>query len=307
MDKQVKNNLGYHYTSLSSFMAILDGVKDGNILFHASDVYYMNDPTEIEYGLNEISKCFADIEKTLHLNITEYQLSKLWDKDPRITPDEWRHIFYERSKKYSRHPYIVSYSHCRESLPMWRMYGDNGKGVSLGFDVRIYLEEIPEINGIRQIDMTDVDFKKPYSIDVEYGSVPNNSHPYYFAYALYRQYWLSVKGEKDREKILDRQLETISEMLHKAAPFVKHDAYKYEKESRIIADAKGIDDVKYKSSSSGQVIPYIEIKLPLSDLKEVIVGPCCDYDLTENIIRNRLMQLGIEDVTITKSDVPYRC
>lgn len=81
MDKQVKNNLGYHYTSLSSFMAILKGVKDGNILFHASDVYYMNDPTEIEYGLNEISKCFADIENTLHLNFAEYQLSKLWDKD----------------------------------------------------------------------------------------------------------------------------------------------------------------------------------------------------------------------------------
>lgn len=307
MDKQVKSNLGYHYTSFLSFMAMLDGVKDGNIHFHASDVYYMNDPTEIEYGLNEISKCFADIENALHIDGAEYQLSKLWDKDRQITPDEWRHIFYERSKKHSRHPHIVSYSRCRESLPMWKMYGDDSKGVSLGFDVRIYLKERPAINGIRQIDMTGVDFKKTYSIDVEYGSVSNKSYSYYFAYALYSQYWQSVKSEKNGDKILDKQFNALSEMLHKVAPFVKHKAYNYEEESRIISFAKGTNDVKYKTSSSGQVIPYVELKLPLNDLKEVIVGPCCDYDLTENIIKNRLTQLRVEDVTIAKSNVPYRC
>lgn len=307
MDGQIRGNMGYHYTSLPSFMAMLDGVNNGNLYFHASDVYYMNDPTEIEFGFSEISKCFVQIEDSLHVNDATYQLSKLWDKDSRITPDEWRHIFYERSKKHSRHPYIISYSRCRESLPMWRMYGDDGKGVSLGFDVRIYLKEKPAINGIRQIDMTDVDFKNPCSIDVEYGSVSNGSTIYFLIRTSYSQYWQSVKMEKNGNKILDKQLNALSKMLSMATPFIKHDAYSYEEESRIISFAKNIDEIRHKISSYGQVIPFVEIKLPQNDLKEVIIGPCCNYELSKRCISTRLQQLGMNDVEITYSQVPYRC
>ena len=251
-----------------------------------------------------IHNYFNQIEAELNVEDDKYRLSKIWDKDPRITPEEWQNIFYERSKKETSHLYIISYSRCCESLPMWRMYGDNGNGVSLGFDVRIYLKNQ---DGISLIGFTDVDFNEPRSIDVEYGSVTKYSNAYFFIKASYLSYIESVKGKTDENEILDHQLDALSNMLYMAAPFIKHGSYSYEKESRIMSIAKDVNEIKHKTSSSGAVVPYIEIKIPLNYLKEVIIGPCCDYELKKYVIDTRLQQLGINGVDINKSEVPYRC
>ncbi len=67
-----------------------------------------------------------------------------------------------------------------------------------------------------------------------------------------------------------------------------------------------INDVKYRIDAKGRLIPYMLIRIPTTKLKKIVVGPCADYNSVKLMIDTVLLQHGIKDVTIVKSEVPYR-
>ena len=123
----------------------------------------------------------------------------------------------------------------------------------------------------------------------------------------YQNYWKRAKAIKDEDKILDLQLNAISNILIYGSTFVKHQAYADENESRIIKRHERIEDVKFKYNGIGRIISYVDVALHHKLLKEIIIGPCCDYDMVKRCIEIFLQQKGINhDIEVSKSTVPYR-
>ena len=308
MDKQVKENLGYHYTSVEVLMALLDNYKNDTFKFHASSVFSLNDPTEMKYGYEKIIELLPQIEEELSIKDEKYKLSYFWKSDTMHTPDRWHQLHLDMMENTFQHPFILSYSRNRDTLPMWNMYGNKGAGVALGLDLRIYFCKRQLIGGKNIYDMTHFDLDKPHTIDVEYGRVPCLSTPYEIAKMFYDLYWKDVQNVTKNHKLAEIQLIAITQIMKVAAPFVKHQAYEFEKESRLIQFHNNINDIKTKFNSLGKLIPYIEVGIPKTCLKEIIIGPCCDSNIVRKCIELKMLQKGInlQNIEITNSAVPYR-
>lgn len=304
MDHQIRDNLCYHYTSAASFLKIMDDVDDTNIKFHASGIFSLNDPSELKFGYKEIMNLLLEIEAELLVE-KEYQLSRLWDKDKSYTSEEWHTIHLNMMQNSFHYPFVISFSRNRESLPMWRMYGDNGKGIALGFDLRMYPLGDMDSEGNRTLDITHIKEGDIHSVDVEYGKASKFGYSYLAAKMHYYEYLKSVKGITDCNIIAKKQLDTISVIIMASAPYIKHDAYNDEKESRLVYYHSD-NNIKFKTNAAGNITPYIDVKIPKSCLREIILGPCCDYDYMKSCVDLRMKQKGFNDNKITNSSIPYR-
>ncbi len=110
-------DLMYHYTDASGLEGIL---RSGTLWL--TDVFRLNDPGEIRYGLDAACAHLAaegglqdasDIEKDFATTVCE----KLQEN-------------VESSANY----FVTSCSFERDHADQWRKYGDNGRGYALGFD-----------------------------------------------------------------------------------------------------------------------------------------------------------------------------
>lgn len=292
-------NVAYHYTSIDTFLKMLDEVKDNLIFFHGSYISYMNDPTEFKYGFNFVHKLLEPIENELLVQGDD-RLSLFWKTD------------YIREKqidmltKTFQLPFVVCFSNHKDFLPQWVMYGDNGKGVSLGFDVQNFYKVHKTKDGQKLIDLTNYDSNELYALRVSYKSICNK-HLFNTALSLmYKNYLKKIEKCIDKEAKCKLQLKTLNSIAFYLSALIKHKAYAYESETRILLPRSSYNDVLFKTNGKGQVIPYIHIAINLKRLKKIVIGPCCDFDTTKTMIEVRLKQLGHNDVKVLKSHIPYR-
>ena len=89
----------YHYTSVAVLCKLFTGIKDGNLIFHASSVDFMNDGAE--YAISR-SLCKDHVEELY----TEIGIGK---------------------------PFALCFTDSENNIPMWSMYANGGKGVCLKF------------------------------------------------------------------------------------------------------------------------------------------------------------------------------
>ena len=95
-EQSLKWNI-FHYTNLSALPSIF---RNDSIVLWATNVSYLNDPSELLYGINTLKA----VE-----NIT-------------IDPGALRNY------------YLTSFSQEEDSLVMWGQYGEGGQGCALGLD-----------------------------------------------------------------------------------------------------------------------------------------------------------------------------
>lgn len=106
-----KDPLIYHYASVR---ALYDGIivkkpeENKEICLRVSNCAYMNDPQEVREGISFVDK-ISGFKSTL-------KASK--DDENRL-----KEMFY-----------LISFTSKKDFLPMWSMYGNNGTGITLGFD-----------------------------------------------------------------------------------------------------------------------------------------------------------------------------
>ena len=292
-------NVAYHYTSIDTFLKMLDGVKDNLIFFHGSYISYMNDPTEFKYGFNFVHKLLEPIENELLVQRDD-RLSLIWNTD------------YIREKqidmltKTFQLPFVVCFSNHKDFLPQWEMYGDKGRGVSLGFDVQDYCKISKTKDGQTILDMTKYDDNEPHAIRVSYKNI-SNRHFYNVALlSMYNKYLDKIKNCTDKEAKCRLQLDTLYSIAFNLSALIKHKAYAYESETRILFPRSSYNDVLFKTNGKGQMIPYIHIAINIKRLKKIVIGPCCDFDTTKTMIEARLKQLGHNNVKVLKSHIPFR-
>lgn len=264
----------YHYTTIEALtngIIVNKAVKDKEICLWASNCEYMNDPDEVKSGyqfLNKIVGSYLDNKENLP-DVSEYDYT-IKDK-----------IF------------ITSFSTQNDSLPMWKMYGKDGKGIVLGIDKEI-ISKVYE----------PLIYKCIYNSDKHIREISQILNPK----KITRDSNIDNSGELEKglETALSGIIGVINDILTTLAYsifLVKNEDYSYEDEIRLFTIAE--KNIAFRCKND-LIIPYINIFLPKEALKEVWIGPTSDLIRTKKSLRTFLDAKGFNNVKIFKSNIHYR-
>lgn len=267
----------YHYTSIDGLMGIL---SNGSIWL--TDYQYLNDMKEIEHG------------KSIVKSAAKALLDSSNDRSKKDLLRKWIHGLEEIEERI----FIASLSSDGDSLSQWRAYGP----VAVGFKARELSLHLNECH-VRA---------------VEYSEKTQASLAEFFLNHLC-QACTSDSGDEDSE--IPHELYKSTGRLVELLCFFKNSGFKDEKEYRVvhIEDLSVIESFdlerpkkKYRSNRS-HIIPYLTSdgihpiegsERPLV-ASEIVLGPSCD-DLLEKGLREFANELGLNDLKIIRSSIPYR-
>jgi hypothetical protein len=246
----------YYYTDIN---ALINGIlKDREtICLWASRWSHLNDPEEIISGINELK---AEFGKDLY----------------------W---IPEGIERRTKHNHSLSFSVYPDYLPMWKMYGDGGKGVMLTFDTK---EIVRKFGGLLQpcIYKGSGDYKQTRE----------------------KIFKISHHPELKDLTIVQQQYVMIW-MLQLFVSITKNEEYMYEKEVRLIGmgnDFFGDNNMQKYRVSDNHIIPYVEVFLPIQTLKEICIGPLVKNELNAETLRELLYYKGYSNVIVKSSNIHYR-
>lgn len=266
----------HHYCSLSTCINILKHKE-----LWLTSIEKMNDSSERDH-------IHTIIETELNFYKANHIISK---EQEEIFKDMIDTCAFIKQKKDT---FIAKYFTCcfseeKNLLSQWRAYGDKGKGVSISFDIDKMSISTQGINyDIEELFLTP-----------------------------------SIYDEKVQQQIILRYIEanlvqkTYFRLSHVISCFTgcfKHNAFSEEKEWRILSKCI-LDDkfykyeyfpVEYRDGIRG-LSPYMRWKFgELSDspIAHITLGPQ-NETLIEDM-KSFLASIGLEHVTVSKSEIPYR-
>lgn len=186
--------------------------------------------------------------------------------------------------------YVTSFSSCKDNLSMWGMYAANGSGCALAFDydelAKGYEIMIKCIYGKDEIEQHFNSFQKLTQTGVFTSLVGPK---------------LSKEDEaKNRESLLINNVITT-------CLCAKNDAYRYENETRGVIYCSDCQRINFRTRNN-YIVPYIEVLLPKSALKEIVIGPTDNTQLKELSLFHFLQINGynLNSIKLIKSSIPYR-
>lgn len=282
----------YHYTTINALNDIINNYRESedkeHFVFWASSVYSMNDSTEMQYGWEVALRNFQQYEDS-HNVPNEKRLSVFMEQ---IRNSDVANVFYQHFYREELTPFVLSFSENRDCLPMWTMYGGKGTGACLCFDEKKLKAEdnlfhnMPLLN-VLYVNQTDNSKVSTKSL----GEIITNQY----------EYLLDKKEVTDNEKII-----SIGSILPVISAYLKNASFKYEHELRIPIIANDIrKSVFFRSSTKGNIIPFIKVPIPISCLKEIILGPCIQSDSIKRELYFDMSICGLK-IPIYSSDIPYR-
>lgn len=288
-----KNIMVAHYTTMEGLHGLLQHStgtgKHLQLNFWASNIFAMNDPNELMYGYDVIWKWLPEIEKNLKTP-NRFRLSNIWKLSSPNDEQNYNEILKESLYKHKEMPYLISFSHSIDSLPMFRWYSNDGQGVSIVFSYG----ELKE----NDIHLYKVMYN-PEKKTSDYTS-------YDMVNTVYKMYVKAITRNNDRDKTFSIMLEYLTLLSLVVAPFIKTSDYNNEREIRFSKLNKLNDNVLYRLSKNGNIIPYIIQKIPINTIDRIIIGPCADYLTTKRMIELELLSKGVDWIPIEKSKTSYR-
>ena len=241
----------YQYTSVEAlFNGIVRPQEDGfvDLCLLSTNCQYLNDANEIQYGKDVVNTVVFG-----HLKESGEEFRKLINLD---------------------HIYLSSFSTEVNHLPMWSMYGREGKGIALGFDINLLQSEK------RQLFRCIYDQIK-------------------FRYEIQQ----AVMSSRKKENTIGNDPVEFSRYISILQELIKHHCYEYEHEYRLIVDTD--EKPKYRNSG-GILVPYVENHFPANALRTVIVGPRNDDEMVVKSIKGWLDSIGMGNVNVVPSGLPFR-
>lgn len=277
-----------HYTSVNSFLGMIQGKEKGQnefLNFWATNILTLNDPEEMKYGCELMYTMLAKIENELGF-VSQKRLSSVWLNNYACFPQRWQEILNRSIVKDKQMSYVISFSHNIDDLALWKAYTDKGKGVCVVFDKE---------------ELTDYVLSQECVIlaNILYGDEFLSSTPYESLLKLYSIVNSTVNGDFD--KLSDSQLEDfLYECILTITPLAKDEGYKYEDECRIHIVRNNDEDICFRSSPNGYIIPYISLPIPIFTIKKVIIGPDMDFSLTKRMLQ-MLFNINSMNISIEQS------
>lgn len=295
------SSLLYHYCSLDSFYNIIKTgkVRLGNLLM-------MNDPSEIFLRKICLPKYIYDLYKK-----DPFDFQFVWND---FTNDmesyleySYMHSVISGNEQFSNLFHALCLSTKENDLSQWRLYGDNGKGVCIGFK-REAIEAYVKNNNAFSIK------------EIKYFDDPNVLIRD-IASEILKQIKAFYEAD-DKEKLSEYRFNYISDFVAQWANYKVSD-YKDESEVRlvhtiktncIIPNANAVDVAKNEfmndliiSVSENEIKTYLEVPIRSIGITSVTFGPCNDKNNKMGV--NLLLAkygVDIKSEKIYKSFIPYR-
>lgn len=272
----------YHYCSNETLRAICESKT-----LRFSDVNMMNDHAEMRHGYEVFEKAAG---RLIDLGFEK----AFFDDVDRIISPMAAHV----------HPVLCSFSKKPDVLSQWRAYGDDGKGVAIGFS-------------------SDCFATMPVSlVNVEYDEEKQVSEMVDILGALYEVEALSgnTRGAEFRGKCAEVAMYKIA---FKNAGFYEEQEVRCLHLLNVVANGKGVklvdkggysagkkvkgQEVKYRTENAG-LIAYVDIPFRLHQvaepIKEIWCGPK-NPNLDGNFLY-MLTTFGITGFSIHRSKATYR-
>ncbi len=267
----------YHYTNWQALWGILE--KKEIWLFPAP---YMNDPSEGSFFFENSPKGSQKIKK--------YFLAK------KSQPDINNNILSN---------YISSFSDQPDRLDLWRLYGDDGAGISLAIAVPDNGNN--DIHSHMELFYTEKNTSTPSIFAVRYGAEECQA-----GYQSIKEKLEIVRSFCDdcKNKGLKKEFKIITgNFLDYFSHFFKHQDYENEKEYRMIKPA--IFDNAQIDTTRGMPRPYYAVALGENSIKGIYVGPNQasikeTHPLLKASLKKQLNAKGLQNCKVTISDKPYR-
>lgn len=267
--ESVFQSIIYHYTSSSVLMSI---VKNKSIWLTGK--HHLNDPDEgavFDFLCKEYQKKNGECLNDMANYLMEYDF------------------------------FINCMTEQRDKLSQWRGYGDQGRGVSIGFDsseIKKYIESTPELL------LKKVDYIKKSS-----PTVPS------YLEGQFDQTKVRSERRKNSEPVgvpPDKFLHSLK----KEQCSLKYDSYEEESEIRVIYTTKDHgDDIKSGLGASigskkyieinGAIREYYDLTIPVEFIKEIYIGPK-NKDQNIDVLTRFLKSNGFDHVEIKNSDLNFR-
>lgn len=305
----------YHYTTVDAFKSMLEQMKEDkseDLTFWASNVHYMNDPRELEFFYDELNRILPELENELDIKDFRFSAFSQFKTAP-VSIDIDKDIKENVYNRIFRNAYAVSFSKHKDYLPMWSLYANSGCGLCLEFDRFRFIDRFKgeDEKGIRIVEM---------SYKLRDSEIWDNLKE------LYKMYYHKIEEENEGHDFMTMRRAFISEALLRFSLCMKHPSYSYEDEVRLYdhviysGDADDIlakADINHLNSEydkerdpdvrvrNGMLIPYKKVRIPISCLKTVIVGPTKNTKLQCNAMEILCRKMNL-NFKVLSSSVPYR-
>lgn len=258
----------------------------------------MNDPflpqqsTEIVFHYTDMNALISILGKDyislratncLYLNdsneiIEGIEAIKRVEKNESISLDAFRNYF------------ITSFSGAVDNLNMWGMYAAKGSGIALGFD----------------LDIIKNYFGNYMRCSYGQEEIDQNLKSFLYLCRQKQSVFFPTNGKSqiieipEEETAIRVQNELITTCLS-----AKNEAYRMEKEVRCYRYVSDKRTISYKEKN-GIITPFITIGIIKDALKEIVIGPTNQQELSHKSIEYFLESNEYYNVKIKKSIVPYR-
>lgn len=232
----------FHYTTMEALTKIIQKEK---VCFLATHYKYLNDPSEYQWGLEQIKSKHTDF------NTNETDL------------------------------FILSLSKQRDFLPMWNMYAQNANGVMFEIsNTASHCFEYSFMMANCEYDIEKIDLHSELK--------------------LYERY------KNSDDKFRQRLGQSCEKML---PAVIKHPAYKYENEVRLIFNKLDNEEVIFRERK-GILIPCVKRTFDKSFIKSITLGPMLmeQKEKAKESLQMFLYQNKYENLIdkIHFSSVPYK-
>ena len=285
---------GYYYCSLNTFLSIIK-----NKQIYLSDPLKMNDNLELKWYLDRLNNEQFTVDKV------DYQES-IFDMVKKrsglnFTFEELVEILNSKGQKSV---YISCFSREPDILSQWRAYAEDGRGVSIGFNLDM----------LKKADNFFVS-EVIYTDDVVYGS--NESGIEIVADTINIVFSVNkIAGKEEQMEVFLHEL--IPELIqYKNPSFIEEQeirlVYCEDMKFEKILDRNGAFrekwnyielELDFRTIGSDNITEFVKLDFCLNAIEEICIGPKCL--LSRNDVKNIMNRLLDIDVNIIESKSSYR-
>jgi len=279
---------GYYYCSLSTFFNI---VKNRQI--YLSDPLKMNDALELKWCLKKLNEERNSEHKSIFENMKIHA-------EIDFPYDEFIEILNSKGQSSI---YISCFSKGEDILSQWRAYAEDGKGVSIGFNLDML--GVGDNLLIKEVIYANEEVYDRMKKDVEYVSD-------------------TISTVISEHKITSQE-EQLKIFLHELIPELakyKNPAFKEEKEVRLIY----CDDMKFENvldsrgaflekwepkilehdfrTIGNNITEFVKLDFDPDVIEHICIGPKCSLSI--NDVKRMVKILLGSDIEVSKSKSSYR-
>lgn len=310
-------NILYHYCNIDTFMKIVE-----NKTIRLSNIFKMNDYSEVKFILDSL----------------EYALSLAYRESPfdftykgKENESAFSEIVLDIKKNIDAIiyiPYIACFSENGDDLGQWRAYGDDGRGVSIGFDRKVLADIVNKFSKKNS---------SYFTLEMTKASYSNEDQLEFMRDTITGSVFRGLKNAKENPNVKNGLCSfenmVITIIIHDAAAILmaaskyKSGYFQNECEWRIclttfinetyyedcadfskdiIRGDYTLKKMQFRNNGS-QLISYMDLCFSnnLSGIiKNIVAGPRSDINDTD--LKMFFMMNGLNSLSIRSSEIPYK-